>query len=189
MDEWRASLTEYRIAWITALGGIALILLVSAWPELFTIKPGESQQKTAQTAAKPAAAEPAAETPPPPSPEEKTALEKVTEEAAPAQVEAPQASPEPETKPSTLAKRAEPKPATAAAGYYVQVGAFKDATGAEEVAGRLKQHGWPAVVVPKNGLYAVWAGPRQGRTDIETLQQEILRGLKIKGFIVQKKGS
>ena len=190
MDEWRASLIEYRIAWITALCGISLILLVSVWPDLFTIKLKQPEQKMATAVETPATTEPAVqpvpENPPAPAPEEQAALEQVIEETTPARLEPPLAEPEPEPKPVAPAKKTEPT--TAATGYYVQTGAFKDAAGAEEVASRLKKHGWPAVVVPKNGLYAVWAGPRQGRSEIEKLQQEIERGLKIKGFIVQKKG-
>ena len=185
MDEWRASLTEYRIAWITALCGIALILIASAWPELFMIRQSEPPAKPA--AERPVAAKPVPEAPSEPSAEEKATLEKVIEESAPLAAETPKTKPEAKPEVSPPARKAEPKPATPAVGYYVQVGAFKDISGAKEVADKLGRHGWPALVVPKNGLYAVWAGPRQSRVGIEKLQQEILRGLKIKGFIVQKK--
>ena len=184
MDEWRASLTEYRIAWITALCSIALILLVSAWPELFTITPKQPEAKAPPAKEKPVATKPAPQqqpkTPSTPAPEEKAALERVIEEATPAPIE-------PQAKPTAPTKKPEPKPAAAAAGYYVQTGAFKDAAAAREIAAKLGRQGWPAIVVPKNGLHAVWAGPRQSRNAIEKLQQEILRDLKIKGFIVQKK--
>lgn len=193
MDEWRASLTEYRIAWITAFGGIALIFLVSAWPELFTIKQNQTQAESMQPASTPAKAEtarkPVEQAPPAPAAAEQRTEAEPVEQLQPKVIDAKKTPAVAKEEPAPPAQKPAAKPAAPSGGYYVQTGAFKDAAGAKAVAGKLKQRGWPAIVVPKAGLYAVWAGPQQSREAIEKLQQDIQRGLGLKGFIVQKKPS
>lgn len=194
MDEWRASLTEYRIAWITACCGIALILLVSNWPELFTPAPipekaaenraGDAYMATEQ-ARQIEPEKPSAPTAARQSDEEKPVARHPLSTAADAKKLPDMAGKRPDR---PVEERAA-NPAEPATGYYVQAGAFRDAAAAREVAGRLSRHGWPAIVVPRAGLHAVWAGPRQSRDAIEKLQQEIRGGLNITGFIVQKKPS
>ena len=193
MDEWRASLTEYRIAGITAFIGIALILLVSSWPELFTIKQEQAKPEISQKANVSNGAEQVRKVLPAKPSAPATATQNVeeppVEQAPPAVIDAKKTPVAPEKQASTPPPKPVEKPVAPTGGYYVQAGAFKDAAGARAVVAKLSQHGWPAIVVPKGGLFAVWAGPRQSRDAIEKLQQEIQRGLNIKGFIVQKKPS
>ncbi|MFQ5345583.1 MAG: SPOR domain-containing protein, partial [Mariprofundus sp.] len=77
--------------------------------------------------------------------------------------------------------------ASIAAGFYVQVGAFQHPH-ARGLADRLKKDGWKTVIsARKNGLYAVWIGPKKTRASAEKLSKTIQRKLKIKGFIIHQK--
>lgn len=178
---WQASLNEHRAAWIIACCCIATIFVASTWPELFSFEPASPVSESRQVNIQPPA-------------QQQQTSSSTPEKRAPRTIKTEPASKE--TKPLISKKTRQQTPvkkpetiASTAGNYYVQTGAFKEKIRARKLANKLKEHGWNTVIVPKSGLHAVWAGPRNSRKGIETLQKNIARTLNIKGFIVQKNNS
>ena len=74
-------------------------------------------------------------------------------------------------------------------GYSIQVGAFKDRSGADGVMQRLKERGYPAYVVPPAdpaGLFNVRVGSFTARADAERIQARLRDEEKYKPFIVKQ---
>jgi DedD protein len=191
-SHWQASANEHRTAWVVACCSIATIFLASVWPELFNFKPTSPTSESVQMESHLPAQQEARFTPP-------------KKEALQTTIELPQQAsntkrenvsvirkikPVISKKPQQQTSETEPKKVNAISGnYYVQTGAFKEKSLALKLVSRMKKHGWNAIIVPKSGFHAVWAGPENSRSGIENLQKSIDRTLKIKGFIVQKKSS
>ncbi len=186
---WQASLIEHRAAWFIACCCIATVFIASTWPNLFSFAVTSSISETRQVKSQSPAQRQASL----PSPKHTTsrAIEKQTqpvsstrkEKAAVVRNVKPVISKESQLQ---IPEKQAEKIAATAGNYYVQAGAFKEIILARKLAGRLKKHGWNAVIVPKSGFHAVWVGPKNSRIGIENLQKSIDRTLKIKGFIVQK---
>lgn len=70
-------------------------------------------------------------------------------------------------------------------GYYVQVGAFKNAARAKKLAKSLQHAGWHVQVIPKNALHAVLVGPWATRDQAKNTKLQLTHRNKIKGFIIQ----
>jgi cell division septation protein DedD len=99
--------------------------------------------------------------------------------------EAPKAAPsaaEPVAKPD-----AGPPVRLASGAFTIQVGAFKDKTTAEAVAGRLKSKGYAAYLVSPEGggLFNVRVGSYVARTDAERVLSKLRDDEKFKPFIVK----
>jgi len=72
-----------------------------------------------------------------------------------------------------------------AAGFYIQIGAFKSQTAAERLARRAKRHGWSVSIhLRSNGLHAVWVGPEQNRRAAEALQRTIRAKLHTSSYLI-----
>jgi cell division septation protein DedD len=53
------------------------------------------------------------------------------------------------------------------------------------MAERLRQHHWPAVVVPRaGGMHAVQIGPYHSEADVKQVADALLKREKLKGFVV-----
>ena len=104
----------------------------------------------------------------------------------------------PTTRPAPPTTRPAP-PATRPAAYdgvpwvpgnfSIQVGAFKDRSGADGVMQRLKERGYPAYVVPPAdpaGLFNVRVGSFTARADAERIQARLRDEEKYKPFIVKQ---
>ncbi len=155
---WKASLIEHRTAWITACFCLLIVLIAGTKPELFKITSKQAVEPT--THGTPATEQVTASTP-----------EKVEKPAVAAK--------------KPVVKRVKAKPTSPAPGYYVQLGAFGEASRAQGLLEMLKKQNWKATTTRKaDGLLAVWAGPKKSRTDAEKLQKAIEKKLKIKSFIV-----
>jgi len=136
------------------------------------------------------------------------ALERPREAAAtpaPAKSTAPAVLPPvptPRPSPTPTPARATPLPATTraagplpkalaptAAGFAIQVGAFKDKASADSVVGSLKKRGFPAYSVTPagsgSGLYTVRVGIYRDRADAETVQDR-LNDDKFKPYIIKQ---
>ena len=194
-QEWQASLNEHRSAWILALCCLLLILITSLKPDLF--KPSQEEAVNAVDSESTADRASLAEKIAPPLHEdravvkpkvienrpviEKKAVAKAATSAEKASTTKAQAN---NTK-KTVAKTG----SSPAAGYYVQLGAFREKPRAQGLADQLKRQGWQAIVskLPNKALHAVWAGPKTSQAAAEKLQAAINKKMKIKGFIIQKK--
>ena len=180
---WQASPLEYRSALGIALVSILLVITAAAKPQWFDFS-APDQTKTTVTQ-KPT---------------------QISNQAATAAISEPPSSmplitPEPiaKTEPihSPSADRpAEPHQSTppvtspVAAGYYIQLGAFKERSRAQHLVQQLQKYGWHAIVnARKHGLHAVWVGPKQTHTQANSLRQAIHSKLKMRGFIIHQKAS
>jgi DedD protein len=100
----------------------------------------------------------------------------------------PRARAKPEPAPKATARPATPKALAPAPGSFsIQVGAFKDKTTAESVAGRLKAKGYAAYLVSPEGggLYNVRVGSYPARDDAERVLRKLRDEEKFKPFIVK----
>lgn len=190
-SHWQASANEHRIAWIVACCSIATIFLASVWPELFNLKPISPAPESVQVEGSPSAQqEPRFTTP---TKEPSRIINKQTQNKSDTNREKTVAvvkkiKPVINKSPPQKTTKTKPGKGTVVSGsYYVQTGAFKEKALAQKLVGKMKKHGWDAVIVPKSGLHAVWVGPKNSRDGIEGLQKSINNTLKIKGFIVQKR--
>ena len=105
-----------------------------------------------------------------------------------APVEKPAASPRAASPPPAAGSAAPPALAPAA-GFAIQVGAFRDRAAAESVVSRLKGKGFGAYAVPPaaaDGLYNVRVGPFAQRADAEKAQVKLRDEEKLKPFIVKQ---
>ncbi len=70
--------------------------------------------------------------------------------------------------------------------FFVQVGAFRERSSAQQQAATLLQKGWNSMVtVNAAGWYAVRVGPMSSRAAADKLQQQLLDKAKLKGFVVK----
>jgi len=70
--------------------------------------------------------------------------------------------------------------------YFVQVGAFRERSSAQQQAATLLQKGWNSMVtINAAGWFAVRVGPISSRNAADKLQQQLLQKAKLKGFIVK----
>jgi len=95
--------------------------------------------------------------------------------------------PAPVSKPKPAAKPATPRTTRVAqppAGFFVQVGAFKDRTHADQLRKKLIANGFNSRLVDRgNGLVGVWIGPEDSRPAVDKLQQELEKRLHMQGFV------
>ncbi len=169
---WQASLLEQRMAWGIAAICIMLVMLASARPEWFDF------------------------TTPHPTPVAKQTQSTSTKHAATRQR---QTHPTRAKPPATAAKKAPvihakaktsplAKPTAITGGFYVQVGAFKEHLRARGLADQLKRQGSSVVIVSKkDGLHAVWIGPKKTRAEAEKLLKTMHLKHNNKGFIIHQK--
>ena len=72
------------------------------------------------------------------------------------------------------------------AGYYVQLGSFKNKEGAAALAKKAASRHWSSYVAPRpGGLHAVWIGPYRTRTEVDKAKQQLQKEMGISGFVVQ----
>jgi cell division septation protein DedD len=171
--KWHASVRENRVALIIACICIAIISSLSAWPNLIPFRQNKAQAPDVRHAS------------PVKKPTAKPAAKIAAKKRSPAKAVRAAKS---QTK-KRPAARPEKAPASAKPAFYVQVGAFKQVARAQGLIDQLHQHRWAAIIEarPKQ-FHAVWAGPFTSRAMAEKLMEQINSKLKIKGFIVQKKG-
>ncbi len=107
---------------------------------------------------------------------------------AAAQVQPPAPAPATPRPPSATGPLPKPQPQTAA-GFAIQVGAFKDRASADTVVKSLKTRGFPAYTVapaPRGGgLFTVRVGIYRDRADAETVQSR-LNDDKFKPYIIKQ---
>ena len=79
--------------------------------------------------------------------------------------------------------------ASSAAGFAIQVGAFKDRASADNIVRSLKTRGLPAYVVTPagkgGGLFTVRVGVYRDRADAEAVQER-LRDDKFKPYVIKQ---
>ena len=163
---WRASLIEQRTAWGIAICGMLMIMLAATqaqWFELATPQQSVSQSISAlHTAHPPITTRPAL----------KAAIK-------------PQASAQTSRTTNKTPLKKQPSPPSITHGFYVQLGAFEQRPRAQKLASQLKKQAWKVRITRrKNGLHAVWLGPKPTRAQAEKLMRKIQNKLKYKGFIV-----
>jgi len=176
-DNWQASLLEQRMAWGIAASCIMLVLLASSRPEWFDFSTPQPKQAAKQTAA----AHPAAQL-------RKTPVKKIhTKPHAIHPKQTTTAHAKTKTK-STQTPVPVKKSPPISSGFYVQLGAFQERPRAQGLADQIKRKGWRVVITTKkDGLHAVWVGPRKTRSEAEKLLNAIYLKLKNKGFIIHQK--
>jgi len=175
-EQWQASLPEQRTARGLAACCIILVFLASVRPEWFELPVPAPQQQTI----KKVQAKKAPHAPP-----------VIQHHPVKTQLKTHKIQPKPKKPPAMVTPpRSVSDTATIGNGFYVQLGAFHERPRAQGLTDQLKRKGWNAVIsVRKNGLYAVWVGPKKTRTSAEKLLKTIQRKLKIKGFIVHQKNA
>lgn len=211
---WIAGLLEHRVALgIAALASVALVVLLVMTPSKQASKPTVSAPASTTTPAPAStgapryaipdvASKPGIEAPAPvrtitPA----TPAEPVRAQAPEARPSPPPVAAKPAARPAVSAPTVKPvvksasqppaAPATVggdASGhiYFVQVGAYREHSGAQQQAATLLQKGWNSVVATSNkGLYVVRIGPVGSREAADKLRSQLLDKAKIKGFIVE----
>lgn len=182
---WQASQTEHRAAWIIVACCIITVMVASFRPQWFYF----SQLLTATAPAQsdntdlPAVPQPATIA----MPEELTPPPAVAPSPPPAH--APVAKPTvlPKTRSKTITTQAAtPARAEPDAGYYVQLGAFKESARAKGLTDRLSHLGWQSHIIVRGSLHAVWAGPTTTRSQAEQMQKAIAAKLHNQGFIIRQ---
>jgi cell division septation protein DedD len=144
--------------------------------------PSTMQQELAAKPLFPSSSQPAAQPVPKPTPEP------APKPAAPAPAVKPAPpAPVPASKPAAAAVKAHPVPvASIPAGYYVQLGSFKNTEGAASLAKKAATRHWSSYVAPRpGGLHAVWIGPYHTRTEADQAKQKLHKEMGIPGFVVQ----
>jgi len=183
---WIAGVREYRMALIVAIAGsLALILLLIAPPSFFPeqstsgSKAGQSKATAYNLPQRPASATSTdMET-------DQTPLRKTGKHPAPQTKKTVSPQNIPDHKPVVAVTRPLKSKNRLAYGYYVQVGAFKDAARARKLGNSLQHAGWHVQTVIKNhGLHAVLAGPLQTRKKAESAKLKLAKRSGIKGFII-----
>ncbi len=129
-------------------------------------------------------------TPAPPRPTAVPKAKPVPTPAAPTPTPAPAALPTPPPVTAQPASGGLPKPLpTTAAGFAIQVGAFKDKVSADGIVRSLKARGLPAYTVAPagrgGGLFTVRVGVYRDRADAEAVQDR-LRDDKFKPYILKQ---
>ena len=212
LNQWSANRHERRTAVFIAGVCIVIIAAVLIAPRWFASKggdadnsgeqaesmaagqqPEQSEQPTYRISSAPAVAGVSAETPVEhASPQPAAAPEPA--QVTPAEPE-PAATVSPPPAPKPVVAPVKPKPATttaphqtavskAPAGYFVQVGSFKERKLADSLLKKLTDHGFNSRLVDRgNGMIGVWIGPEDNHKAAETLQQELQKRLNMKGFI------
>ncbi|MDQ6997561.1 MAG: SPOR domain-containing protein [Mariprofundus sp.] len=186
---WQASLIEQRIAWSFSFCAIVITLFAIAQPQWFELlsavnspvhqptpvtKPVQPTRTKTMNTITAAAESPAPQKAAPPP----AVIKPIT-----------QATPVTPSQTKVIAKKTTtiaPKKTVLASGFYVQLGAFDEKSRAQGLADQLKRKGWSVkIATKKNGMHAVWIGPKSTKPEAETLLKTIHRKLKQKGFIVQ----
>jgi len=201
---WQASLLEQRTAWGVTFCAMIIAMLAASQPQWFefsfstdkaihkqapvtkVVEPSHNGNTTTNSHADQAAA-----------------LKTATVKTAPIKAASPKTAsvkpvkikPITQSTPVTTAKAkpalnktitASKKKTTLTHGFYVQLGAFAEKSRAHGLADQLKRKGWSVKITDKkNGLHAVWIGPKSTKADAEKLLKTIRSKLKQKGFIVQ----
>lgn len=70
--------------------------------------------------------------------------------------------------------------------YYVQIGAFKQLSGAKKKAAELSKANWRVKIVNRKGLRLLWIGPLKSRDHAKKIQSKLLKNRFTKGFIVKR---
>ena len=170
---WRASLIEQRTAWGIATCGMLIIIFAATQPQWFELT--TPKQPTRQSVAALNTGQNPIKTT-----SGKPALKAAVQPQAAAQVG--------HITSRTPAKKQPSAHAPIAHGFYVQLGAFEEPPRAQKLAHQLKRKAWKVRITKrKNGLHAVWVGPKKNRAQAEKLMQRIQDKLKYKGFIVHHK--
>jgi len=181
---WQASLLEQRTAWGITFCAIIITMLAAAQPQWFDFSSSANKITHAQAPANKII-----------QPATHTAAEKVIIKKTEPVKTAPkiktitpsepvmQAAPKVEkSKPVTTVKPFN----SITSGFYVQLGAFAEKARAQGLAAQLKRKGWSVKIsTKKNGMHAVWIGPKSTKSEAEQLLKAIRSKLKQKGFIVQ----
>ncbi|RLL50564.1 SPOR domain-containing protein [Mariprofundus sp. EBB-1] len=185
---WQASLIEQRIAWSFSFCAIIITLIAIAQPQWFELlsavnspvhqptpvtKPVQPTRTKSMNTITPAEIPAPKKAPPTPA-----VIKPITQATPVTPVQTKHIA----KKPTTIA----PKKTVLAPGFYVQLGAFDEKARAQGLADQLKRKGWSVkIATKKNGMHAVWIGPKSTKTEAETLLKTIHSKLKQKGFIVQ----
>jgi len=201
LTQWSATFHERRTA--VFIAGVCIVVIAAAIlaPQWFASK---SEQPAAMDQADEQTTETAAEHPTYRigSSAPVTAVSANTpvsnEIVAPAPVIKPVPAPEPvKPAPATATAPPKPKPAVtsttssrtaavskAPAGYFVQVGAFKERKLADSLLKKLTSNGFNSRLIDRgNGMIGVWIGPEDTHKAAEKLQLELQKKLKLQGFI------
>lgn len=163
--DWKASLTEYRAAWIVACLCLLVIAIAGVRPDFFE----GSIKKVDEVAVHDTA------------PIKKSTL------PTPKRAETPVTTAKPVPEKRAVVKKVKEKPAAPAPGYYIQLGAFNEASRAQGLLDRLKKHHSATITRKSDGLLAVWVGPKKSRAEAEKLQKAIKSELKTESFIILQK--
>jgi cell division protein FtsN len=199
---WIAKAAEYKIAIGIAAACTVIILVSLIWPapppqtpinEVRITPPPAHVYTPPATPTPPPVPKPA--TPPPPNPMEKELSAKplfpatpkpAPKPAAPKPQAAPKPTPAPAPKPAVAptSKPAAPVATNAPAGYYIQVGTFKDKQHAIALSGKLEYKSWPSLVVARpGGMHAVWVGPYKTRDDVDQAKSALKKDTGLPGFV------
>jgi len=186
---WQASQTEQRTAWSLAGFCMIVVLIASLHPQWFDF-PRIDNNSSSQQSSNIYPTEPRHHMTQPEAPQ-KPANHHREKEATPPAASPPSAETKsPVTAKPNMAKQmvhpSQALPAQPAAGYYIQLGAFKEYARAQGLADRLSHLGWPSQIIVRGQLHAVWAGPASTRAKAKQLQQAIAAKLRNKGFIIQQ---
>jgi len=177
------------MAWIIASLCIVLVIGAFLWP----MAGSEEKGKTASRQ-KPVVEEPSIETIIATA-QTKEERHQIKRQAEPVQPVQPARAPAPEKAAPVAVEKAVPAvkavaqstkvSATLPAGYYVQLGAFKERQRAEALTKRLSANWVTHIKAKPNNMRAVWAGPYPSSKEAERIKAEIAARTKIKGFIVK----
>ncbi|EAU55111.1 SPOR domain-containing protein [Mariprofundus ferrooxydans] len=183
---WQASQTEQRTAWVIVTCCIITVMVASFRPQWFdfsqlltTTTPVQNDSSDLPAVPQPATIDLPEPTPTPP----------VVAAPSPSPAHTPVAKPT--TRPTSRSKTITTQAATPArsepgAGYYVQLGAFKESARAKGLTARLSHLGWQSHIIVRGSLHAVWAGPTTTRAQAEQLQKAIAAKLHNQGFIIRQ---
>jgi len=207
LTQWSATFHERRTA--VFIAGVCIVVIAAAMlaPQWFASKP---EQQPAMNQAEGQATETPAGRPTyrietntpvaavsahtPVSNETVAPAPVVKPVPAPAAVE-PTPAPPPPPAPVTAAPKPKPVATTttasrptavskAPAGYFVQVGAFKERKLADSLLKTLTSNGFNTRLIDRgNGMLGVWIGPEDTHKAAEKLQLELQKKLKLQGFI------
>lgn len=177
---WMAGIREWRIALLTSLLCMAAITVAVLRPDLIPLSGEESATSQGHYQVPPKPAEAGQSAPiviEPPAPKAvakpaKTATavtKKPTGPASPPPVKTIPATKEPQT-----------------AGYYIQLGTFRERALAENLATKLRRSHLHVQLIEKNGMHAVWAGPWTTREKADASKQDIYKRTRLKGFVIRK---
>jgi len=183
--DWIAGVREYRLAAISAIAISLLLVLLIVAPSWFIPEPPHVANKAVQPETYALPAKPARNIANKSKENQTSSTHKTGEIPISQRKKSLSMKAVTDHQTASVTKREMKDKNRIKDGYYVQIGAFKDAGRGRKLASSLQHSGWHVQVIrKKNDLHAVLAGPLKTRKKAENAKLKLAKQSGIRGFII-----